>query len=156
MLQRIYRILLFLRQRFRRPVYESDTDGSHKEGRGSWAFVLLRAGKVLKEDSGFCKNGSSNRMEFQAAIEALKWLPVHSKARIFTDSRILLENISDRIPEWRRNSLVTKQEIPNVDLLQELDQLNQKHTISWQWVRAHSGVIYNERCDQLWKLARGD
>jgi len=44
-------------------------------------------------------------------------------------------------------------EVKNPDLWKELDALNQKHTIDWQWVQGHSGHKENERCDELAKAA---
>lgn len=143
-----------LRSLFAGNVFDVYTDGSHKEGHGSWAYVIVRAGRVVKEASGYCKNGTSNRMEFQAAIEALRFLPENSRVKIFTDSQIMIENITKRIPIWKSYGWETKSDIPNIDLLKDLDRLNETHNVAWNWVKAHSGVIYNERCDQLCKEAR--
>ncbi|MBT5429545.1 MAG: hypothetical protein HOK89_06475, partial [Rhodospirillaceae bacterium] len=37
----------------------------------------------------------------------------------------------------------------NHDLWRELDDLNQKHTIDWCWVKGHAGHQENERADAL-------
>lgn len=83
-------------------------------------------------------------MEFQAAIEALNYLPEQSFVIIHTDSRVLL------------NAALKKNKRPlfNSDQTIILDQLTLKHNISWKWIKAHSGIIYNERCDKLCILAR--
>jgi ribonuclease HI len=39
--------------------------------------------------------------------------------------------------------------IPNADLWQELDQIAEKHTITGQWIKGHSGNQDNERCDEM-------
>ena len=132
------------------------TDGSYKQGRGSWAFVIVKDGIVMQEASGRTKKTSSHRMEFQAAIEAMKCLLPGTEARLFTDSKILVNTINVWIPEWRQNDWLKKKNrpIPNLDLVKTLDELHQKHAISWNWVRAHSGNTFNERCDQLCFLAR--
>lgn len=132
------------------------TDGSFKEGRGAWAYVIVKDGLVVQEAASFAKKTSSNRMEFQAAIEALQTLPTNSCVRLYTDSRILIENITVHVPVWKSLGWKKKnqQDIPNVDLFQNLDLLNSQHQISWHWVKAHSGVGYNERCDELCIQAR--
>jgi len=35
------------------------------------------------------------------------------------------------------------------DLWKQLDELSKAHTISWEWVKGHSGHIENERADDL-------
>ena len=132
------------------------TDGSFKEGRGAWAYVFVKNGELVREDSAALRKTSSNRMEFQAAIEALKVLPEKSKAIVYTDSQILVDIMNNKISQWRAADWVKSkgQPIPNVDLIQELDQHNQKHSIQWQWVRGHAGIKFNERCDELCIRAR--
>ena len=120
------------------------TDGSHKGRWGSWAFILVRGKKVIFEASGRERKTNSHRMEFQAAIEALKYLPKGTKALLHTDSRVLLETVSGE----------NKRAPVNADQVKELLELTMKHKISWCWVKAHAGQIYNERCDQLCVQAR--
>lgn len=136
--------------------YEVYTDGSYKEGRGAWAFVVVQKGLVIHEAASFAKKTSSNRMEFQAAIEALTYLPPRSQVRLYTDSRILIENMTVHSAVWKSLGWKKKnqQEIPNVDLFKSLDDLNTQHQISWHWVKAHSGIGHNERCDELCIQAR--
>lgn len=131
--------------------YDVYTDGSYKEGRGAWAYVIVKKGLVIQEAASYAKKTSSNRMEFQAAIEALKSLPLNSQVRLYTDSRILIDNITQQVPIWKSLGWKKKnqQEIPNVDLFQTLDDLNTQHQVSWHWVKAHSGIGHNERCDEL-------
>ena len=131
------------------------TDGSFKDGRGSWAFVVVRRGRIVAERSGKAKNTTSNRMEFQAALEALRFLSPSRRAFISTDSRVLLEALEE-IPVWKAQNWVKSrgQPIPGLDQIQALDRLLAGRQISWRWVKAHSGVYFNERCDELCSLAR--
>ncbi|MNK01246.1 Ribonuclease HI [compost metagenome] len=96
-------------------------------------------------------------MEFQAAIEALKVLPSGSKATIYSDSQILIHTVNVMIPEWRSSDWTKKNgsPIPNVDLVKIIAELDQQHFIKWQWIKAHSGIAFNERCDELCIEARG-
>jgi ribonuclease HI len=138
------------------PVYEVYTDGGFKKGRGSWAYVIVHNDRVLKDDSGMVKRTTCNRMEFQAAIEALQFLPIGATATIYSDSRILVDTMTLWLPDWKQNGWLKKrgQDIPSVDQIKTLDQLNQERSISWKWIRAHAGIFHNERCDQLCIQAR--
>ncbi len=120
------------------------TDGSHKGRWGSWAYVVVSDNKVLHEDSGRERKTNSHRMEFQAAIEALKHLPEQSIATIRTDSRELIKTFTN----------LRKRPAANADQIQALDLLLLKHKISWKWIKAHSGSPHNERCDSLCIAAR--
>lgn len=140
------------------------TDGSFKDRWGSWAYVLVKEGQILCEASGRARKTDSNRMEFQAAIEALSSIklvlcPQEETLNFFTDSRILIEKVG-RLAEfeaanWRNKS---DRPIPNADLLKKIQSLlktrGENNPISWNWVKAHSGNIFNERCDELCILAR--
>ncbi len=132
------------------------TDGSLKAGKGAWAFVIVKSDKVIFEASGVDKHTTSNRMEFRAAIEALRRASSYRRIQIFTDSRVLLEALA-KFDEWRALGWIKKNSapIPSVDQMKELDALIAGRTIQWNWVRAHSGNIYNERCDELCIQARG-
>jgi ribonuclease HI len=131
--------------------FEIYTDGSLKKGRGSWAYVIVQSGLVIKEASGRAKKTTCNRMEFQAAIEALQTLPPGSQVTLYTDSRNLIDTVTIWSIEWKQLGWIKKnsRSIPCLDLILILDALNESHQIEWRWVRAHSGVEFNERCDQL-------
>lgn len=140
---------------FKKP-YEIYTDGSLKNGRGAWAYVIVQKGVVILENSGCTKKTTSNRMEFQAAIEALKVLPQNSLATLYSDSRVLITTTNLWMPEWKSHGWLKKdgRPIPSSDQVQALDALNEQHRISWKWIKAHSGIPFNERCDKLCNLAR--
>lgn len=119
------------------------TDGSHKGAWGSWAFVVVKNNKIIHEASGRERKAGSNRMEFHAALKALNYLPDQTSAQIFTDSRILIQAMTG-----------IKQPAAHRDQIFNLLNLAQAKKISWHWVKAHSGVTYNERCDELCTEAR--
>ena len=95
-------------------------------------------------------------MEYQAAIEALRALSAGAIPVIYSDSRIVIDNITIHAPTWKANGWLKKngRPIPNVDLIKILYRLSQKHNVTWKWIRAHSGNTYNERCDDLCVMAR--
>ncbi len=47
---------------------------------------------------------------------------------------------------WRTAS---RKPVKNQDLWEQLDALVADHDLEWHWVKGHSGVPGNERCDQL-------
>jgi ribonuclease HI len=47
---------------------------------------------------------------------------------------------------WKRNK---KDKAVNADLWEQLLDLIDKHEVKMVWVRGHSGVKENERCDEL-------
>ncbi len=120
------------------------TDGSQKGKWGSWAFVITQKGKIIHEASGCESKTNSNRMEFQAAIEALTYLKAGARARLYSDSRILISavNSAHERPQTNEDQLVV------------LDELITTRYIKWIWVKAHSGNRFNERCDELCVMAR--
>lgn len=135
--------------------FEIYTDGSNKGRWGSWSYIILKNGVVISEASGRSYQSDCNRMEFQAVIEALGSLSYSSKVIINTDSLVLIESVK-LLTEWASNYWLKKngRPIPNVDLFISLHKLLLKHTVTFKWIRAHSGNIYNERCDMLCVEAR--
>jgi ribonuclease HI len=120
------------------------TDGSQKGKWGSWAFVVTQNGKIIHEASGREKKADNNRMEFHAAIEALRYLKAGAKACIHSDSKVLIESVSS----------AEDRPAASEDQMSHLDELQVNRQITWKWVKAHSGNPFNERCDELCILAR--
>lgn len=130
------------------PKFEIYTDGSSKDGRGAWAYVLVKNGRFVREDSGAVKKASSNPMEFRAAIEALKSLSAQTTATLFSDSRILI----DTMTVWQAKAELRPRGLEAE--IAELDRLSSQHKITWKWIRGHAGHEFNERCDFLCIQAR--
>lgn len=132
------------------------TDGacSGNPGPGGWA-ALLRYKSKEKLLSGGAEDTTNNRMELMAAIQGLGALKRISKVVLVTDSKYVLDGITTWIKTWRQKGLLDKAntKIKNVDLWQELDKLNNKHEVKWQWVRGHSGHAENEIVDKAAKDA---
>ena len=131
-------------------LFEIYTDGGClPNGRGAWAYVILREGRIWREDSGRADRVCNNRMEFTAATEALAHLPVGARVRVHTDSRILIESVTRDFAEWKSRGWRRKSGRPVIfpDLMPRLDELVEAREIEWRWVRAHSGNLHNESCD---------
>ena len=132
------------------------TDGSCIEnpGKGGWAAIILNNGNKI-EIKGNKENATNNQMELLAPIQALKKIPKGSKVQIFTDSKYVKYGITEWIHNWKKNGWKTasKQEVKNKELWLELDLLNSKFEINWNWVKAHSTDKLNNEVDLLAKSA---
>ncbi|MDF1734779.1 MAG: ribonuclease HI [Minwuia sp.] len=128
------------------------TDGacSGNPGPGGWGAVL-RFGDRERELSGGEVQTTNNRMELRAAIEALNALKRPCEVLLHTDSRYVMDGITDWIRGWQARGWKTaaKKPVKNADLWQELDAANSRHKVRWHWVRGHAGDVGNERADQL-------
>lgn len=129
------------------------TDGacSGNPGPGGWGAILEWNGH-RKELKGGEHDTTNNRMEMQAAIEALKALKKPGRTVILiTDSVYLRDGITKWIHGWKKRGWKTadKKPVKNVDLWQELEQLTEQHAIEWRWVKGHAGDPGNERADEL-------
>lgn len=132
------------------------TDGacSGNPGPGGWGAILEWNGH-RKELHGGARDTTNNRMEMQAAIEALKALKKPGRSVILiTDSVYLRDGITKWIHGWKKRNWKTadKKPVKNVDLWQELEALTQAHDIEWRWVKGHAGDPGNERADELARL----
>jgi len=133
------------------------TDGacSGNPGPGGWA-CLLRYGEKEKELSGGEAQTTNNRMELTAVISGLKCLKEQCRITLYTDSKYVLDGVTNYLPLWQKNGWKksNKKPVLNVDLWQELSELLPCHQIEWVWVKGHAGHVENERVDALACLER--
>jgi ribonuclease HI len=131
------------------------TDGACRgnPGPGGWG-ALLRCGDVERELYGGAPDTTNNRMELQAAIEALKALSQRCSVDLTTDSVYVKDGITRWLEGWKKKGWKTaaRKPVKNVDLWQALDEENQRHDVRWHWVKGHSGHAENERADLLANL----
>jgi ribonuclease HI len=132
------------------------TDGacSGNPGPGGWG-ALLRYGAKEKEISGGEAQTTNNRMEMTAVIEALLALKSPCQVTIHTDSKYVMDGVTQYLESWKRRGWKTadKKEVKNIDLWQKLDPLLNLHRIRWIWVKGHAGHVENERVDSLARAA---
>ena len=128
------------------------TDGACRgnPGPGGWG-VLLRCGEVEKTLHCGELMTTNNSMELTAVIKGLEALTKSCAVLVTTDSKYVLKGVTEWMENWKQRNWRTasKKPVLNVELWKELDELVQKHTVDWAWVKGHSGHAENEIADQL-------
>ena len=128
------------------------TDGACRgnPGKGGWGALIRNSGK---EDCiyGGKLDTTNNVMELTAAIKALQFLETSSNVILTTDSKYVMQGITEWIKNWKERGWRTasKKPVLNKELWQRLDELNNRHSIQWKWVQGHSGHRENEIADEL-------
>ena len=129
------------------------TDGSCRcnPGPGGWGAILVYKG-IEKELCGGEPNTTNNRMELTAVIKALQALKERCEVTLTSDSKYVLDAITNGWAEsWRAKGWKKADKSPalNPDLWEILLDEIKKHEITYVWVKGHAGHPYNERCDEM-------
>ena len=129
------------------------TDGACRgnPGPGGFGAVLVYNGRE-KELSGGEAHTTNNRMELMGVITALRALKEPCEVTLTSDSRYVVQAISEGwVYGWRERGWRKADKSPalNVDLWEGLLPLLEKHTVNFVWVKGHAGHPFNERCDRL-------
>jgi len=130
------------------------TDGgcNPNPGPGGWGVVLLFDDKEPPAELvGKESHTTNNRMELRAATEALRSLYEPHEVTLYTDSTYVRQGITTWLPEWEKRNWQTSDNraVKNQDLWQSLSGQQQRHQVSWKWVKGHAGNKWNERADEL-------
>ena len=128
------------------------TDGACRgnPGPGGWGAYITYEG-ASKEIFGGKPDTTNNQMELSAAIEGLIALKEPCAIDLFTDSKYVMDGITQWIHNWKKNNWQTaaKKDVKNKELWQQLDELINFHQVQWHWVKGHSGDEGNEMADLL-------
>ncbi len=131
------------------------TDGAciGNPGPGGWGSVVYFTDGSVYEMGGADAQTTNNRMEMQAAIQALKVLRASGQTEpvtLYTDSEYVKNGITKWVKGWKKKGWKTASGgvVLNQDLWETLDELNSQ-IVEWQYVRGHSGNEGNERCDAI-------
>ncbi len=128
------------------------TDGACRgnPGPGGWGVMLRYRGKEKTLCGGEIET-TNNRMELTAAIIGLESLQKPSSVSLTTDSKYVMNGITEWIIGWKKRGWKTaaKSSVKNEDLWRRLDAVSQQHEINWQWIKGHSGHRENELVDAL-------
>tara|TARA_S200000501_G_scaffold307020_3_gene296045 strand:+ start:24227 stop:24661 length:435 start_codon:yes stop_codon:yes gene_type:complete len=131
------------------------TDGacSGNPGPGGWG-ATIKIDRETFEIYGGEDDTTNNRMELIAAIKALEFLNESYEITLYTDSNYVKDGITKWIFNWKKNNWKTssKKTVKNSDLWIQLDAIQEKRKVNWNWVKGHSGNIGNERADELARM----
>ena len=131
------------------------TDGACRgnPGPGGWGALILKDNEEIKLNGGQNVT-TNNQMELTAVIKALDFFSESTEIEIFTDSKYVMDGITEYIKKWKVNGWKTasKKPVKNTDLWKQLDALNAHHSIRWNWVKGHSGHRENDIADELANL----
>ncbi|MCA9353285.1 ribonuclease HI [Candidatus Nomurabacteria bacterium] len=143
------------------------TDGSSRgnPGRGGWGSIVCIKPKnkdgntdKIVELGGFEEATTNNRMELTAIKESLSHIEkrkIEGEINIFTDSSYALNGLSGWMYGWEKNGWKTStgEDVLNKDIWQELLglflRIKRKNGINMNKVKGHSGVLLNERADDI-------
>ena len=128
------------------------TDGacSGNPGPGGYAAILM-CGDFKREISGGEPETTNNRMELRGPIEALKLLKEKCEVEIYSDSAYVVDAFTKGwVYGWKNNGWKRKDgPLKNPELIRELYDLCQYHSVKWIKVKGHADNEYNNRCDAL-------
>lgn len=136
---------------------------SGNPGPGGWGSIVGIENEIVVELGASAQQTTNNQMELQACISAFEFLlgqdlDSKSKIDVFTDSVYVIRGITQWIWGWQRNAWKTSdgKEVSNKELWQDLAKFVRKmesllgaKAINWNYVRGHTGIAGNERCDVI-------
>jgi ribonuclease HI len=125
------------------------TDGAARGNPGPGGYgVVLISGQHRKEISQGFRRTTNNRMELLAVIVGLEALKAdHSHVTIYTDSRYVADAIEKGwVYAWERKRFAGKK---NSDLWIRFLKVFRKQQVRFIWIKGHSAITENERCDVL-------
>ncbi len=125
-------------------------------GPGGFGVVLVLESVRVMEMGGRAAHTTNNRMELFAVITGLTRIAHESgDVMIFTDSKYVHKGATEWAAGWQARNWKTmaKTEVGNRELWEELLALLTERKkfglVSWTHVPGHSGILGNERCDEI-------
>ena len=105
-------------------------------------------GSHRKELSGGFELTTNNRMELLSVIVALESLKKQNiSVVVYSDSKYVVNAIEKNwLFNWEKNNFSKKK---NSDLWIRFLNVYRKHNVRFIWVKGHSNIKENERCDEL-------
>jgi ribonuclease HI len=129
-------------------VYSDGSSGGSSKGAIGWGFVVTDWEEILGAGSGADTEGTNNVAELQGAIAGLRHvvergLHEGNLVELVSDSEYVLGVASGKFDPQK-----------NLELAGEIRKLAIETKCRTRWVRGHSGESFNEKCDELAKMAR--
>lgn len=129
------------------------TDGSSSPnpGPGGWGAVYVVDNEVVKEAFGFGGDTTNNRMELMALIEAVDLVPDGTPMKVYSDSKLAVQTITEWAAGWERRGWKRKSgPVENLDLVKKAYTAYRKRPeLDLVWIKAHVGFTWNEYADEL-------
>ena len=132
---------------------------SGNPGPGGWGTVVVKpagSGMHVRELGGSAAETTNNQMELLAAIRGLEYVAeLPGDILLYTDSVYVIRGITQWIWGWRQRGWKTAEGAPvaNQDYWQKLSGVvgrrERTSKIHWSFVKGHSGIPGNERCDEI-------
>ena len=125
------------------------TDGAAKGNPGNGGYgVVMMYGSHRKEISEGFELTTNNRMELLSVIVALESLKKPGQSVIvYSDSKYVVDAVEKKwVFNWEKQGFKKKK---NPDLWIRFLKVYRGHSVKFTWVKGHSLVKENERCDFL-------
>lgn len=119
-----------------------------------FAYVLNHpASGSRREVAGWLPDGTNNRAELMAVITGLEAINQPSVVFVYSDSEYVGNPFrQDWISRWKARGWI---KVKNDDLWRRLvAAVDRHHHVQFEWVKGHSKIELNERCDRLAGEAR--
>lgn len=148
---------------------------SGNPGPGGWAAIIVmpvapKARQDAPLDLKVVELGgrealtTNNKMELTAVGKALRFLEgVEGPVHVHTDSVYVINGITKWIWGWQKKGWKTAEgeDVANVEFWKRLQAIlikrGKEHPVEWKYVRGHSGIPGNERCDEIAvKFSKGE
>lgn len=125
------------------------TDGAAKgnPGNGGYGVVMISGSHRKEISEGFVLT-TNNRMELLSVIVSLENLKKEkTSATIYSDSKYVVDSVEKKwLFGWEKKNFAKKK---NPDLWIRFLKIYRKHNVKFVWIKGHSNIKENERCDQL-------
>ena len=121
------------------------TDGSNDNNNprrpAGAAYVILDCNgvEVHRASKGFVGK-TNNEMELLAIISAVNWIPQGSSIVVHSDSQYAIKVLNG-------DNKAKK----NLNLIELYKKVSDGKKVSFEWVKGHSGSLWNELCDKMAK-----
>ncbi|QDV40722.1 Ribonuclease HI [Stieleria neptunia] len=128
--------------------------GAEKEGGKGGYGVVLRFGDHHKEISCGFQQTTVERMELMAAVVGLEALKRPCRVRLHSDSRYVVDTVNTGLLFRHASRQWKGKKSRSMDLWERFLDQYLKHDVEVIWIKGHSGIEDNDRCDQLAGEAR--
>ena len=125
------------------------TDGASKgnPGNGGYGVVLINKNHRKELSAGY-RLTTNNRMELLSVIVALESLKnKRESVLVYSDSKYVVDAVEKKwVFSWEKKNFGKKK---NPDLWIRFLKAYREHHVRFEWIKGHSNIKENERCDFL-------